>query len=315
MDPTLLRTFVAVARAGSFSAAADELGYTQSAVSQQIAALERDLGAVVLERRPVRPTPAGERLADHARHLLARIDAARADIARLQGPDAGRLAVGCSSLALDRMLGAALGAARRAHPATEVSIRVRRRDELAEAVAVGDLDVALVDGAAAPNDPLPLDTFGTLTSIALREAPLVVALAAGHPLAGARALHLADLADARWLDAPEVTVPLAHLRAITGIDRFAPAASCDGADVAAVLELVATGHGVVVVPGGRVPPDGSVVGVSIAGPRVVHRIELVSGRDPHPAAATLIDALLANPTATAGPTAMPPATGTSPAGG
>ncbi|NUS10965.1 MAG: LysR family transcriptional regulator, partial [Streptomyces sp.] len=83
MDPHLLRTFVAVARHGSFSAAARELGYTQSAVSQHIAALEGDLGAVLLGRRPVAPTPAGARLLEHAEPLLLRLDAARADIARL----------------------------------------------------------------------------------------------------------------------------------------------------------------------------------------------------------------------------------------
>ncbi|MEV5342901.1 LysR family transcriptional regulator, partial [Streptomyces sp. NPDC052676] len=62
MDPHLLRTYVTVARLASFSAAARELGYTQSAVSQHIAALEQDLGAPLLTRRPVTPTAAGERL-------------------------------------------------------------------------------------------------------------------------------------------------------------------------------------------------------------------------------------------------------------
>ena len=62
MDPHLLRTFLAVTDLGSFSAAADQLGYTQSAVSQHIAALEHDLGTTLLHRRPVTPTPAGERL-------------------------------------------------------------------------------------------------------------------------------------------------------------------------------------------------------------------------------------------------------------
>ncbi|WP_449066131.1 LysR family transcriptional regulator, partial [Planomonospora algeriensis] len=66
MDPHLLRTFVTVADLRSFSAAAERLGYTQSAVSQQIAALEADLGVALLGRRPVAPTPAGRRLLEHA---------------------------------------------------------------------------------------------------------------------------------------------------------------------------------------------------------------------------------------------------------
>ncbi|MDR8411476.1 LysR family transcriptional regulator, partial [Nonomuraea sp. 3-1Str] len=82
MDPHLLRTFVAVAEAGSFSAAAERLGYTQSAVSQQIAALEADLGLPLLRRRPVEPTEAGARLLEHAGPLLLRLRAARADVLR-----------------------------------------------------------------------------------------------------------------------------------------------------------------------------------------------------------------------------------------
>src|SRR4051794_39295396 len=66
MDPRFLRTFVVVARLGSFSAAARELGYTQSAVSQHIAVLESDLGTVLLTRRPVAPTEAGARPLAHA---------------------------------------------------------------------------------------------------------------------------------------------------------------------------------------------------------------------------------------------------------
>ncbi|WP_437025184.1 LysR family transcriptional regulator [Streptomyces sp. enrichment culture] len=77
----------------SFSAAAQALGYTQSAVSQHIAALEADLEAPLLTRRPVAPTEAGERLLEHARPLLLRLDAARADVARLRRPRPGRLAV------------------------------------------------------------------------------------------------------------------------------------------------------------------------------------------------------------------------------
>lgn len=82
MDPHLLRTFTAVVRLASFSAAARELGYTQSAVSQHIAALESDLGVELLGRRPVAPTEAGTRLLEHAGPLLLRMAAARAEVVR-----------------------------------------------------------------------------------------------------------------------------------------------------------------------------------------------------------------------------------------
>src|SRR4051794_41883106 len=85
MDPRFLRTFVTVVRLGSFSRAAEELGYTQSAVSQHIGVLETDLGAPLLTRRPVAPTEAGARLLEHADPILLRLDAARADVARGAG--------------------------------------------------------------------------------------------------------------------------------------------------------------------------------------------------------------------------------------
>src|SRR4051794_41881542 len=80
MDPRFLRTFATVTRLASFSAAARELGYTQSAVSQHIAALESELGAPLLSRRPVAPTEAGARLLEHAGAILLRLEAARAGV-------------------------------------------------------------------------------------------------------------------------------------------------------------------------------------------------------------------------------------------
>src|SRR5688572_29558640 len=91
VDPHLLGTFVAVVERASFSAAARHLGYTQSAVSQHIAALEDDLGVPLLHRRPVTPTEAGARLLEHAAPILLRLDAARADVRRTAGEPAGVL--------------------------------------------------------------------------------------------------------------------------------------------------------------------------------------------------------------------------------
>src|ERR671923_1388866 len=101
MDSRVLRTFVTVAHCASFSAAADELCLTQAAVSQQIAALETEVGAKLLHRRPVAPTEAGQRLLHHARAVLLRLDAARVEVARLSGPGPATLAVGASPLAFD----------------------------------------------------------------------------------------------------------------------------------------------------------------------------------------------------------------------
>jgi DNA-binding transcriptional LysR family regulator len=278
MDPRFLRTFVTVARLGSFSGAARELGYTQSAVSQHIGVLEADLGAVLLTRRPVEPTEAGARLLEHAEPILLRLDAARADVAKVAGGPPRSLRIGTTPLACGHAM--ALVA-----PALTVTVRVAGRVTIAREVATGGLDVGFVDGVAAINDPLRLPELG-LTVAEVWEEPLAVAVAADHPLASARpssfsrstdesrrsrrAVRLEDLVDARWIDAPVVCAPLDELAAIARADGFRPALHYDGADVAGLLALVAAGHGLALLPR-RVVTHG----LALAGPPLVHRTELL----------------------------------------
>src|SRR5213083_2955941 len=93
LNPQRLRVFREVAGRGSFSAAAEELSYTQSAVSQAVAALEAELGVVLLERdrRGARPTSAGAALVAHADGILAQLDAAEAEVAAIAGVRGGQL--------------------------------------------------------------------------------------------------------------------------------------------------------------------------------------------------------------------------------
>ncbi len=120
MDPRFLRTFVTVVRLGSFSRAAEELGYTQSAVSQHIGVLEADLDTTLLTRRPVAPTEAGARLLEHAEPILLRLDAARADVARVAGGPPRSLRIGTTPLACAH-------AASLVAPALTVTVRVGSR--------------------------------------------------------------------------------------------------------------------------------------------------------------------------------------------
>ncbi|WP_438319011.1 LysR family transcriptional regulator [Streptomyces sp. HUAS TT3] len=283
MDPHLLRTFVTVARLASFSAAARELGYTQSAVSQHVAALEGDLRTELLTRRPVAPTPAGLRLLEHAAPLLLRLDAARADVLRLAAAPPGRVTLAVSPLAVGPRLLAAL-------PATGVELRVVPPDQVPAAVATGGCDLGLVDGLAAASDPLRLPDVAPLTVTGVGEEPLAVLLPARHPLAGRAALRLDDLADARWLDAPHAG--LAPPAAV----RTAPALRYDGTDLYALCALAAAGHGLVLLPR-RVAVTAVTaaagVAVPLADPRLVHRTELLTPRTPTPAAAALAARLAA----------------------
>ncbi|MFK0153372.1 LysR family transcriptional regulator [Streptomyces sp. NPDC090493] len=285
MDPHLLRTYVTVARLASFSEAARELGYTQSAVSQHIAALEQDLGAALLTRRPVTPTAAGERLLEHAGPLLLRLEAARADVVRMAAAPAPGLILAATPTALGPAVLAAL-------PAVGVTLRVLPRDEIPAAVATGTADLGLLDGLAAPSDPLPLPDVAPLTAHGVGEEPVAVLLPAGHPLARRPGLRLADLADARWLDAPDAAPPLSRLRTATGGGAFRPALRYDGSDVRTLTALAAAGHGLTLLPLRTATGVPGTVPVPVTAPRLVHRVELVYGGTPAGAAADLVASLL-----------------------
>ncbi|MEV7886150.1 LysR family transcriptional regulator [Streptomyces sp. NPDC002817] len=284
MDPHLLRTYVTVARLASFSEAARELGYTQSAVSQHIQALEQDLGAPLLTRRPVLPTAAGERLLEHAGPLLLRLDAARADVVRMAAAPEHGLALAAAPTALGAHVLAAL-------PAAGVTLRVLAREAVPVAVATGTADLGLVDGLAAPSDPLRLPDVAPLTTRGAGEEPVCVLLPDTHPLARRPGLRIADLADARWLDAPDAGLPLTHLRAANGGHGFRPALRYDGTDVRTLTALAAAGRGLTLLPRSAATGVPGTVAVPVTEPRVVHRTELVHAGVLRGAAAALADVL------------------------
>ncbi|MBX6390854.1 MAG: LysR family transcriptional regulator [Frankia sp.] len=295
MDLQLLRTFTAVARAGSFSAAARELGYTQSAVSQQIAALEAALGGVpLLTRRPVAPTSAGARLLEHAEPLLLRADAARADVLRAAGAPPDHLRVAACPLALPR-LAAAVGEATAARPRLDVTISVAARDEVAVDVARGAAELGLAAGIAAPGDPLRLPDVGPLRAIGIATDAVSVVLPADHPLAARQGLRLPDLADARWLDAPAFGAALADVRRATGSEHLQHCVRYQGADVTGLLELVAVGAGLTLLPPWAVAAHPGVVAIPVTAPQLDYRTELLSGvgANPGPAGQAVTELLTA----------------------
>jgi DNA-binding transcriptional LysR family regulator len=290
MDPHLLRTFMAVADLGSFSLAASRLGYTQSAVSQQIAALEADLGTVLLRRRPVAVTEAGARLLEHAGPILLRLEAARAEVTRMAAPPPAQLALGLAPLAMTERAASALASIRQSHPRLAVTLQVIGREAVHTGVAAGTLDLGLIDGVAAPGDPLRLES-GPAIAVMVAERDLAVVLPGRHPLAGRAALRLEDLADARWLDAPDTGMPLADLRAATGSDGFRPACRYEGTDVRTLIALVAAEHGLTVLPRPVVDAGRGVTGVPLSWPPLVHRTEIIRGSSGGAAAAAVAAAI------------------------
>ena len=284
---------MAVARLGSFSAAAIELGYTQAAISQQIAALENDLKVCLLNRRPVTPTEAGARLLEHAEPILLRLDAARADVTRMTRPPSDTLVVGMTPLAGgSRVLPLALATLRQRMPRLEVTVQLAARDQVLTAVARGQLDLGLTDGLAARGDPLP--EFASLTAVGISQAGVAVVVPGDHPLAGRGGLRLTDLADARWIEAPAVAAPLAEIRRLAGVEGFRPAFRYDGPDTLSLIRLAAAGHGLVLLPGTALPVTG-ITAVPVTTPRVVHRVELAHGTLRAGSPAAELASLLADP--------------------
>jgi DNA-binding transcriptional LysR family regulator len=306
VDPHLLRTFVTVVRLSSFSAAAAELGYTQAAVSQQIAALETDLKTVLLNRRPVTPTEAGTRLLDHADQILFRLDAARADLNRMTQYPASTLVIGATPLAAastgtptasgaaggaaaaasvtggSRRVAAALAGLRAQMPRADITLRVGARRDVATWVARGECDIGLVDGLAASGDSLPV--LGSLSAVGVAEAEVVLVLPLDHPLSGRASVRLIDLLDARWIDAPGVAPPLSDIRRVVRTEGFRPTLTYEGTDTLSLIALAAAGHGLTLLPTTLAFP-GEFASVRVTDPRIVHRVELIHGvlRDGSPA--------------------------------
>ncbi|MCX4745918.1 LysR family transcriptional regulator [Kitasatospora sp. NBC_01287] len=295
MNPHLLRTFVAVLDHRSFSVAAEVLGFTQSAVSQQIAALESDLGTRLIERRPVAPTPAGTRLMEHAPALLLLLDAARADVARPHHARPTRLVLAHTPAALGPAVARALARLRTATQPLDLEVRVLGRDAVIENVLTGSADVGLVDGAAAPSDPLPLPNLGPTTTLAAAEEALAVLFPRGHPLAGRGSVRLTDLTEAHWIDAPDTAIPLDRLRAVCRADGFHPRIRHRGTDLHGLAALAAAGHGLVALPLPLAAALPGVAAVPVAEPRLVHRTELLHPAEPTAAARRLADLLTGRP--------------------
>jgi DNA-binding transcriptional LysR family regulator len=196
VSTTMLRVLREVAEAGSFTAAAERLGYTQSAVSRQVAALERQSGSVLVERRRegVRLTPAGATLLGHARVVLDELDAAGRALAGVE-PAPVRLGVYVSAGA--GLLPEVAAAIARRHPGIALTTREGTTPALVRALRAGSLDLAVVT-TRPPHHPLDADA-PPLPVETLAESALLVAVSATGRYAGRAALTADELAGAAWV--------------------------------------------------------------------------------------------------------------------
>ncbi|WP_189668101.1 LysR family transcriptional regulator [Promicromonospora soli] len=264
MDTRALLSLATVAETGSFSRAASALGFTQSAVSQHVAGLERTAGTPLLTRRPtVAPTPAGREFLRHARQILAHEQAARAAVARVTGRDEDTPVSMAVTPGTEHLVPVA---------GLLAAVVVDDAAGAAAALSSGRADVAVVDGIAAPGDPLP-GSGPDLVVRVVTEAPIGVLLPASHPLAGRDAIDLTTLTDARWLDTTGTSCSTSDLASAARL-RLRRGTTYTGTSTDAVTSLVRAGHGLHAAPAtGYAPPAGLAI-VPLRAPRLVHRTEV-----------------------------------------
>lgn len=193
-----LRVIREVAERGTFSAAAASLGYTQSAVSRQVAAVERAAGTVVFERHRdgVRPTAAGRMILRRAAAVLAEIDAADRELRGLP-PETGLVRLGAFPSAGAVLLPRALALLRRAHPGITVVSRDGATPALVRALRAGSIDIAVL-GSVPPFRPPDTETPALVVET-LTERNLCVAVPASHPLADNDSVDVTDLVGQQWI--------------------------------------------------------------------------------------------------------------------
>jgi DNA-binding transcriptional LysR family regulator len=245
LDLKRLEVFHAVATRRSFSAAAAALSYTQSSVSESVAALERQLGATLLDRsgRPVGLTPAGEVVLAHAESLLGRASAVEEDLIALARGETGRLRLAGFYTAWSTFLPAAVAAFSRGHPAVKLELEQLDPPAALRALRAGELDLAVIyrfeDGAPGPG----------LRTTHLRPDPYALAIPARGALARRRNLSVADLADARWCTAPLASVQTDIVRRLCREQGgFEPKLEYPTDDVAMAQPLVAAGLAIALLP-------------------------------------------------------------------
>jgi DNA-binding transcriptional LysR family regulator len=240
-----LRVLKEVAYRGSFSAAAEALSYTQSAVSQQVAALESETGMALLERHPrgVSLTAAGQTLVGHADGILARLDAAEASLAAIAGLRGGRLRVASFPTAGATLMPLAIATFSASYPEIELTLAEGEPEAIIARLRAGELDLALLFEFA--GEALATED---VTRTELLEDPMYLALPSAHPLVAKGRLRLADLAADAWVQTSSSSPCARHVVRSCHAAGFEPNVAFESDDYQTVQGLVAAGVGVALIP-------------------------------------------------------------------
>jgi DNA-binding transcriptional LysR family regulator len=233
----------AVVTSGSVTAAATNLGYTPSAVSQQVAALEKQAGTALLERvgRGVQPTAAGRLLTEHAAIISKHLAEAETALADLRAGRTGRLVIRYFATAGATLLAPALTWLRQQHPGVQVDLRMTDPDDPLQEVVEGRADLAIVVRSRdRRHDGVHL--------VHLLDDPYRAVLPKDHPLASKRVLDLTDLADQPWVCSERPGPCLDAVQDACAAAGFSPNFVVESEDYATAQGFVAAGLGITLVP-------------------------------------------------------------------
>jgi DNA-binding transcriptional LysR family regulator len=250
LDARRLRLLSEFAERGSIAATAAALGYTPSAVSQQLTALEREAGAVLLDRtaRSAELTDAGWRLVGHARRILAMIESAEADLSAREQEPQGRVVVTAFPTAA-AAFAPALAHSLRVHPGLTLLLRQTQRAEGLRPVRSGEADIALVDdwSGRLPGQQ-PQNQQGLLAFHRLLRDPLVLVVPRAHPVAGRSRIQMRALREEAWMVTPEGEPSRQAVDRLFANAGGAPPVSWEFEGLGTILSLVAQGIGIAAVP-------------------------------------------------------------------
>lgn len=287
LNPVHLRTLAMVLRTGSFAEAARRLGYTGSAVSQQISTLERQLRTTLFERdaHSISATPAAEFIAARSHTALAALQALEDDIGLHTDGVVGRLRLGSFPTASERLLSAALSAFKLSHPGIDVQLDEAEPQELISQLESREIDVAVVYRYNLVPKAWPK---AVLTHRVLREELLVVR--AGDREEQPDAVDLSTLAGETWVSTREGTAAAALLRHLCRARGFEPSVSYRSNNYSVIQGLVRAGLGIALVPALGYRPGPGLSAARIDGSPAFREILVASS----PTAPPVVDAFIAS---------------------
>jgi len=271
MELRQLAYFVAVVDEAHFTRAAERLRIAQPAVSQQIRRLESELGERLLhrDRRTVTLTSAGEALLPYARAALAQVEHGRQAVAALRGLVTGQLRVGLVMPLPDRSVIRAIGAFGRKYPGIELTLVEDETDALLAGLATGDLHTAFL--GLGPGQETP----ASLQAIVVAREPAVLATHHRHPLASRRSVPLSAIRDEPVVTATRASRLRTVLETACREAGFAPRIVAETSDLNVMVQLVAEGVGVALMPRSGLEDAGDVATIAVTHPTIERRIILV----------------------------------------